>query len=973
MTGKLGGTMGSKNIGRLTWTVGLMALGAGAGLAGCTASGNADSGSGSTDATQMTSDTGIWPDAAASSADSAVWPDANTPMTDGGPNADATSHPDAMLSDTATVSGLDGGMSDGPLTDTGTVVMGTDGGIIDGGSADAGPIAPTTNGSAVALSTDDTIAVTANRGAGTISVFNVGIHSSPPTSSRLAVLDVANTDPWSVVMSPDNTIAYVVLRAAQRVIQVTNLTGTPTISPAFAAVGSEPSGIAISPHGSRLYVTNWGEGTVTVIRTADMSIAATVDLNASLAGSGALGNIMFARPGMAHPFAVVVTNNTGDDLMETVFVTEFFSQATTTTSTDDTYFDTGRQGLVYRIETSDNRVLTPVTIGAVANTGFNDSNGQPTGCFPNQLFAEALINGRLYVTSICTSPKGPVGPVVTNGMTDTSNFKTELHSALFVIDAANSVELPNERLILTQQFQQHYDTLMQPDDATRRFPLIPRDLAFVPLGSSYVAYVVAFGSDALFRIEYNMDGSLAGVGSSTEQFINLATATSTVPGRLPIGIALAHLGGKALVLNQNSRTLSFISFATQAVTRTAQATPPPMAGSFEDHANKGHRFFVTGLGRWSFKGQGWNSCESCHVFGLSDQVTWFFARGPRQTIPLDAAFDKANLMQQRIFNWTAINDEMQDFETNTRGNSGGVGAIVHANQTSTRGPQLSDRIIFDGTQGAPGADYTTTLQNGLNGSTKSLMPNGSNALRSVIDDWNNIEAWVTTVRTPRAPTNLVMADVAAGAQIFADNNCAGCHGGDQWTISRLFYTPSEMVNNPTTGSLKTATYMTPAAFPAALNPPSNVMGRHATLRFSGAGAGANDQINCVLRAVGTYPAMLDASDDGVSPAGVRVREVRGDMSTAAQGTTGFNPPSLLGLASGAPFYHAGNARTLEEVFDAAFTTHTRAFSSNFSPSATDIRQLVEFLLSIDGSTTPVAVPGAAALGFSPILCPTTFP
>ena len=44
---------------------------------------------------------------------------------------------------------------------------------------------------------------------------------------------------------------------------------------------------------------------------------------------------------------------------------------------------------------------------------------------------------------------------------------------------------------------------------------------------------------------------------------------------------------------------------------------------------------------------------------------------------------------------------------------------------------------------------------------------------------------------------------------------------------------------------------------------------------------------------------------------------------------GYNVPSLLGVATGAPFLHAGNARTLEALFDTTFATHTRALAPNF--------------------------------------------
>ena len=52
-----------------------------------------------------------------------------------------------------------------------------------------------------------------------------------------------------------------------------------------------------------------------------------------------------------------------------------------------------------------------------------------------------------------------------------------------------------------------------------------------------------------------------------------------------------------------------------------------------------------------------------------------FDAGPRQTIPLDGTFNKSNFHDQRILNWSAVRDENQDFELNTRGVAGGRGLI----------------------------------------------------------------------------------------------------------------------------------------------------------------------------------------------------------------------------------------------------------------------------------------------------------
>src|SRR5881397_3552492 len=52
-----------------------------------------------------------------------------------------------------------------------------------------------------------------------------------------------------------------------------------------------------------------------------------------------------------------------------------------------------------------------------------------------------------------------------------------------------------------------------------------------------------------------------------------------------------------------------------------------------------------------------------------------FDAGPRQTISLDGMFNKKPPHDQRILNWSAVRDENQDFELNTRNVFGGRGLI----------------------------------------------------------------------------------------------------------------------------------------------------------------------------------------------------------------------------------------------------------------------------------------------------------
>jgi hypothetical protein len=263
-------------------------------------------------------------------------------------------------------------------------------------------------------------------------------------------------------------------------------------------------------------------------------------------------------------------------------------------------------------------------------------------------------------------------------------------------------------------------------------------------------------------------------------------------------------------------------------------------------------------------------------------------------------------------------------------------------------------------------------QIGLQGSNQEMAnPAGTGTHpHSVIDDWLQVTAYIQAIRSPRAPTNLVAADIAAGKLIFTDpaqGDCIGCHAGAKWTISHVFYTPGDGPNDIFTSNLATSlsgtTWNKPVVgFPTTLFP-STTAGKQ-NMR-NGAPPGL-EQLECILRPVGTITAN-GAVPKGVSDPAVGVLELRQDMVTGAQGaggtnandvTFGFNPPSLLGLSVGAPYFHAGNARTLEEAFSSTFVGHHRALAQIFNPSATDVKNLVAFLLSIDGSTTPIAIPAA---------------
>src|SRR6185295_11167726 len=113
--------------------------------------------------------------------------------------------------------------------------------------------------------------------------------------------------------------------------------------------------------------------------------------------------------------------------------------------------------------------------------------------------------------------------------------------------------------------------------------------------------------------------------------------------------------------------------------------------------------FFTGTDRWSFRDVA--SCGSCHPDGLSDNVTWVFSAGPRQTPSLDGTFAKGNGADHRAQNWTANADEIYDVEGVTRNVLGGRGALVYPMEIPI---SLANGVSVDG--GPP------TRNDGLSGS-----------------------------------------------------------------------------------------------------------------------------------------------------------------------------------------------------------------------------------------------------------------
>ncbi|MBK7193127.1 MAG: YncE family protein [Myxococcales bacterium] len=479
----------------------------------------------------------------------------------------------------------------------------------------------------IAITEDDTRVIMVNPEAGTVSIFDTA------TNARLVELPTGR-EPSAVVIHPDGKSAYVANRGDGTVVKIANLDGTPSVSGPLA-VGSEPTGLALSPTGATLYVAEWAEGRIAVVATATMTET---------------GAITAPR----NPRGVAVTNDgDADDSDELIVVPEFYGEPTGAEAADGS-----RAGRVRLYRASDLSPDTAITLAAI-DSGFAPSTapaGAPTvTTAPNQLWNAVIVGTKLYLPSISAAPAAP------------TNFQSNVHAVVYVGDLATHAEDRglNGTMVLPKLVRDQI-----PDPTAKQFLADIVDLDFIGTG---VAYVLSRGSDTVQRVVLDpAQGPRLGSPQNKQIELNTTPAGSAGPCQTPTGIVTAHAGARAFVNCWVTRSLGVLDLSQQALTTTV-ASSAIAAG--ERDVQDGRRFFFTGRGRWS--NSGWSDCASCHPDGLSDNITWSFAAGPRQSTSLDGSYTHGpGAQQQRAFNWTGIFDEMHDFERNTRGVSGGKGAVT---------------------------------------------------------------------------------------------------------------------------------------------------------------------------------------------------------------------------------------------------------------------------------------------------------
>jgi YVTN family beta-propeller protein len=821
--------------------------------------------------------------------------------------------------------------------------------LVPVGNNKSGPIDITADGTTVVAANTDTDSVT---------IFRV------LQSGRLARLREVRVgdEPRSVATLLQKPLAYVAnsVSGTVTVVNLVDFTKT-TID-----VGTEPQAIVASPNGKFVYVANASDNTVQVINTALNKIVKTIRVGRS-------------------PRALAITND-GDvnDRDETLYVANFFSRpragfvppstgnlggadgaaaafpagANGQAVVGEGIFDDSREAVIDVVSLATNTVVDQVVLAPIADTGFNFARGafvnatptdaprtifadggtdgavaQTTGAFPNMLQSIVLFGDRGFVPSTAASPEPPL------------RFNINVQSLLSVFEIDSNQEIGDQTFNMNRGINFDLpagllDAQIR-DNTERMFPSVPVDIDCAEATNQ--CWVVSQGSDFIVRMDFDATGKPT-INAPTApgpfevspvvRIFTIDPADPTRSGRNPRGIVLNAAGTRGYVVCPTTRDVIVADLVANTKLQRIRSSNLP-TNALQQSILRGKIDFFTSRPFWSDRG--WANCAACHPDGRTDQVTWSFEAGPRQTVSLDGTFGNVEKLDDaHALNWTPVRDENDDFELNTRGVSGGRGFITVDTDLNADGitPDSDPNVRNYGPASSNRALQQTDLKNWIAFAVRSAIappPRGGN---------------------PSRGRNIFASGSPTGA------NCVACHSGEKWTTSRVTYDPVEV--NPIPG-VDTGIVNTPDPGSVFLN---------GFVSAAGAGRlcevppppGASNRLR-IMHQIGTFTAVnpIEVRHGALSP----VNTVAPLLAVAnAFGADGFSTPTLLGIFDSAPYFRHGEARTLEEAFGigtdpnfrAAARAHWRSGTGG-APNVLDgnptaVRDLIAFLRTIDDRTEP---------------------
>jgi cytochrome c peroxidase len=471
-----------------------------------------------------------------------------------------------------------------------------------------------------------------------------------------------------------------------------------------------------------------------------------------------------------------------------------------------------------------------------------------------------------------------------------------------------------------------------------------------------------FESDRRDRLKLNVDadGNLTFTeDDDTTRYIDLNDPENPATdgrdaGKNPRGIVINEAGTTAYVVNFVSRNISVVDLVNDEVVDVIRTTALPEPGSEDEEVLVGAEIFFSSRGHFDrpdgttvstderLSSEGWQACSSCHFEGLTDSVVWVFGAGPRKSVPLNASFNPANPDEQRILNYSAIFDEIEDFEINIR-NVSGPGPLAGGANDPNHG------LLFDDGGDinlAPAVINAFALPNeGRNEHTVTL-PGSTEAVPAL----EALREWVRlAVRTPNGALTKDEVEsgqradkIAEGRELFEEAGCATCHGGSHWTTSfKDFESPPD------------ADEIFVETDPNSPDERPNPIGVQYLDRFledigsfNIGVAGGDNPIGDDVGAPEFANANPNAAGELILP------DALGTDHDSDGAGEGFNIPSLLGIHNLQPYLHNGACETLLCVLDDVNHRTANGTLPDVLTDRRDQKRVVLFLETIDADTEP---------------------
>jgi YVTN family beta-propeller protein len=804
-----------------------------------------------------------------------------------------------------------------------------------------GPVFDTpTTSSPITMSADKNFIWSVNPDDGSVSVLG-DLDTNPRV---LTTIKNVGREPQAVALDTANH-AYVVSPPDNGVKVIDILSSNPATfravpRPGFLTTGAEPWNIVASPDGSRIFVANSGQDTISVIRTDTQTVVGSVDLRNSECNVDDT-NRRFQPRGLA------VTLD-GSRL----YVARFLSY---TTPDGVQGVDGDKEGVVCQLDIPANVAELP-TVGNVVrlaafDSGFTQPDGSPAVAHPNQLQSIVIYRDQAYLPNIGAATAGP------------DRFNSSTMALVNVVDNVNAdgVGSDDPTDAVDKAINLHLGARTPEAGKKRLFFANPWAIGFRNNGGTVNAYVVSAGSDLLVKLNVDANGDLNFTdGERTTRYIDLndpenPATQDRYAGKNPLGIVIRN--NRAFVMNYVSRNVSVVNLDSDEVEQVIETTALPSPGSFDEQLLVGKEVFFSARGHFSgpngvtvalderLSSEGWQNCASCHFAGLTDGNVWFFGAGPRKSIPLNATWSPHNPDDQRMLNYSAIFDELQDFELNIR-NTSGPGPLATPQACSDPAPGGAATSAFDPNHGLILGDTDLNLgpcvinqfakPNAGRKQVEITLP-GSNVAWPALDsmkEWTRFairtpEGALTTNELPANQGGLDANTVSQGRRLFFRARCQECHGGTKWTNSNKNFTAP------------------PAAADLAVEAPLTATGASQLQMFDPVLVEINSFNLNVAGQGNTIPNQREIGATEVNNGGAKALGF--DHNGDGRGN-GYNIPSLLGIGLLPPYYHNGACETLACVLSNPDHRTANGRFPDLLSNPADQAKVVAWLETLDADT-----------------------